>query len=86
MENSNRPAHEGDLAKTEGVRPLSAELEEFKVWFNARFQEFEHRIEQMLLASEARIVASHNRLAESFGVRTGAEKPEAEPRPRRKPN
>ncbi len=52
----NAPATRGDL-------------EDFKIEVNTRFQEFEHRIEHLILESEGRVITSTYRLAESFQQR-----------------
>ncbi len=42
------------------------DLEDFKVEVNARFEQFEHRIERLILESEGRVITSTYRLAESL--------------------
>ena len=45
------------------------DLEDFRVEVNTRFQEFEHRIEQLLHEMEGRIIVSTYRVAESLQAR-----------------
>jgi hypothetical protein len=45
------------------------DLEDFKVEVNARFEAFEHRMEQFLSDMEGRIITSNYRLAESMQQR-----------------
>jgi len=52
----NAPATKGDL-------------EDFKVEVNTRFEQFEHRIEHLILESEGRVITSTYRLAESLQQR-----------------
>jgi hypothetical protein len=46
-----------------------ADLENFKIEVNARFETFEHRMEQFLSDMEGRIITSTYRLAESMQQR-----------------
>jgi hypothetical protein len=48
------------------VEDLRQELAAFRVEFHARFDLFEHRIEQYFSEAESRIVTAINRLAESM--------------------
>ncbi len=52
----NAPATKGDI-------------EDFRIEVNTRFQEFEHRIENLILDAEGRLITSTYRLAESFQQR-----------------
>ena len=60
----NAPATKGDL-------------EDFKVEVNARFQEFGHRIEELILESEGRVITSSYRIAESIQARLTEEERES---------
>lgn len=59
----NAPATKGD------VQDFRGDLENFRVEVNARFHEFEHRMEQFILDAEGRIITSNYRLAESIQQR-----------------
>jgi hypothetical protein len=45
------------------------DLEDFKVEVNTRFEQFEHRLGQLILDSEGRVITSTYRLAESMQQR-----------------
>lgn len=59
----NAPATKGD------TEDLKRNLEDFKVEVNMRFEQFEHRLGQFILDSEARVITSTYRLAESMQQR-----------------
>jgi hypothetical protein len=65
MENERKvAATNGDFQEL--CRLMKCDLEDLRAHFNARFDAFERRIEQLLSDTEARIIASTDQLVESM--------------------